>query len=610
MAAESRYDVVILGAGLAGLTLTRHLLLDTDRTVLLLERRAEVPPPGQKVGEATVQVSGYYLSKVLDLEEHLLRDHFMKYNLRFYWKPPAGAQGRRDGTEAAGAAIEDYSQAYIRPFSNIASYQLDRNRLEAELLRLARLEPRFAFRAPVAGLEVETASGGADHIVRFEHGGTSHAVAAGWVVDATGRNRLLARRRRLERPSPIHHGAAFAWVEGLIDVERLTGRSRRERRLAPERRSTGHLPVWLATNHFMGEGFWLWVIPLPGKTSLGVVYDAEVFPRERVASPEALVAWICEEFPLFARDLPGRKVLHHGGFRSFAYDTGQAISPERWAVTGEAGRFSDPLYSPGGDLISFHNTLIVDAIESASQAEVAEKTRRYEALLRALYEAYVPSYSVGYGALGDPEVFSLKYAWELAIYFAFYVFPFVNDLFTDRRFVAAFGTLFSRLGPINGGIQRFLADFRSWKLVTGAPRPERPTYFDFTEVSTLAAAEKTFYQVGVGPVEARKVLAAQLANLEELARFVVAHAAAVVLDEPRVRASRGFVEGIDLKALAFDPEGFARRWAACGPDDEPYAWALDPTVFGRFRPAARAAAGKDAASETMDGETVVQEALS
>ncbi len=356
----------------------------------------------------------------------------------------------------------------------------------------------------------------------------------------------------------------------------------------------------------MGDGFWLWVIPLPGKTSLGVVFDTERFPRERVATAAGLIDWICEEFPLFARDLPGREVLHHGGFRSFAYDTGQAISPDRWAVTGEAGRFSDPLYSPGGDLISFHNTLIVDAVGSSSQGEVAEKARRYEALLRALYEAYVPSYSVGYGVLGDPEAFGLKYAWELAIYFAFYVFPFVNDLFTDRRFVAAFGTLFSRLGPINGGIQRFLAGYCDWKRATGEAAPAAPTYFDFTEVGTLAAAEKTFYRVGVDALEARKVLTEQLENLEELARFIVAHVAAVVLGEPRVRTSRRFVEGIDLGALVFDPEDFVRRWAASGPGGEPYPWSLDPTLCDRFRDAA--GAGGDV-SEAAGDEPVAREAL-
>src|SRR4029079_10473353 len=65
------FDVVIIGAGLAGLTLARHLLLKTNKTILLLERRAHVPSPRQKVGESTVQLGAYYYSRVLDLEEHL-----------------------------------------------------------------------------------------------------------------------------------------------------------------------------------------------------------------------------------------------------------------------------------------------------------------------------------------------------------------------------------------------------------------------------------------------------------------------------------------------------------------------------------------------------------
>src|SRR4029079_39644 len=119
MQAVNHYDVVIIGAGLAGLSLARQLLLNSDKEVLLLDKRSEIPPPHQKVGEATVQLSAYYFSKVLDLEEHLLREHFMKYNLRFYWKNPG-----RDNR-----CFEDYSQSYIRTLSNIATYQLDRNKI-------------------------------------------------------------------------------------------------------------------------------------------------------------------------------------------------------------------------------------------------------------------------------------------------------------------------------------------------------------------------------------------------------------------------------------------------------------------------------------------------
>ena len=182
-----RYDVVIFGAGLAGLSLARQLLLQTEKTVLLVDRLAAVPSPRQKVGEATVQVSGYYLSKVLDLEEHLFRDHFMKYNLRFLWPTPGRAN---DG-------YEDYTQAYIQKLSNIASYQLDRNKLEAELLRRNLENPRFAWRAPVADLEVDLVDvdgGEAPHVVRFTHDGAAQRVECGWAVDATGRGKLFAKR--------------------------------------------------------------------------------------------------------------------------------------------------------------------------------------------------------------------------------------------------------------------------------------------------------------------------------------------------------------------------------------------------------------------------------
>ena len=122
------YDVTITGAGLAGLTLARHLLLYTDKTVLLLDKRADPPGPTQKVGESLVQLSGYYLSKVLDLEEHLLWEHYLKYNLRFQWKT--------QGLENRG--LEDYNKAFIRLSSNIATFQLDRNLLEAHVLEVCK----------------------------------------------------------------------------------------------------------------------------------------------------------------------------------------------------------------------------------------------------------------------------------------------------------------------------------------------------------------------------------------------------------------------------------------------------------------------------------------
>src|SRR5687767_12061390 len=212
MRTDDHYDVLIIGAGLAGLALARQLLLNTDKKVLLIDRRTEFPPAKQKVGEATVQMSAYYFSKVLDLEEHLLREHFVKYNLRFYWKTPG----------LANDCYEHYSQAYILKLSNINTYQLDRNKLEGEMLRVNLANPNFDFAPGATELEVKLSETSGPHSFSFKAEGQEVRGSARWVVDTSGRGRFLARQMSLKRESPIRHGAHFFWVEGLLNVEKLT----------------------------------------------------------------------------------------------------------------------------------------------------------------------------------------------------------------------------------------------------------------------------------------------------------------------------------------------------------------------------------------------------
>jgi hypothetical protein len=438
---------------------------------------------------------------------------------------------------------------------------------------------------------VELAPEGSEEPHRVTWGASGeHQAQARWVVDTSGRRKLLGKALDLPRPNPVRHGAFYWWVDGLVDIERLTDQGNAERRKHPSRRHTGHLPAWLATNHFCDEGMWFWVIPLRGKTSLGLVFDHAVLDPKEVFTVEKVTRFVCERFPLFARDLPSRKVLDFGGHRDFSYDCALTLSPQRWALSGEAGRFSDPLYSPGSDLISFHNTLIVDAIKTQDADELASKCRTYEPLLRSVYQAYIPTYQKSYDALGDEESFVLKYVWELSIYFGFYVFPFLNDFFTERRFLLTFMRLFGRLGPINQGIQRLVSGFFQWKKEHLEPRAE-PCFFDFMEIATLATAETTFYEVGVEVGEAKKILARQAENLEELARFYAAHVTSVVLDEPRALTRAAFVEAIDLATLDFDPAAMAEAWkqAEASDDERLYPWSFDPGVLDRFRTARRGA---------------------
>ncbi len=565
MSEPLQVDVVIVGAGLAGLSLARQLLLtDASVTILEVDKRLQVPPAGQKVGEATVQVSGYYWSKVLELEEYLIRDHYMKYNLRFIWKT--------EGLDPT--RIENYSQSYIRRMSNVASYQLNRNELEGELLRrnLAAGD-RYVFDRHALDLAIDLDERGGPHTVSYTLDGERKTVTARWVVDCAGRAHVLQKKLNLQKSNNIRHGASFLWVDGLLNYENLTDSTPRQIRLNPQRAQLGHLPFWLATNHFVEEGLWLWVIPLPGITSLGLVYDTRVLKPEAVNDPKSLVKWICEHFPAFERDLPNRTILHSGSFRDFSFDAVQTIDRRHWAMVGEAGRWSDPLYSPGGDVISIYNTLVVDSILTKDQAELDAKVPLFEELERAVYAAYLPSFQIGYDCLGDQEAHSLKYVWELTIYFSFYVFPFINDLFTDRRFIVAFLRTFTRLGRVNLGLLTMLQQYYHWKKTNREPCTV-PVFFDFFEIQALSVAELTFYKVGVSIDEARTVLDEQFANTMTLARYVAAHICAMVLDDPAVVWNQSFVSSLNLEKLSFDPARMAADYASHAACPDRYMWPM------------------------------------
>jgi 2-polyprenyl-6-methoxyphenol hydroxylase-like FAD-dependent oxidoreductase len=563
------YDVVIVGAGLAGLSLARQLLLQTDKTVLLLDKHADPPRRPQKVGESLVQLGGYYFSKVLDLEEHLLVNQYLKYNLRFLWKTPGLANDR----------IEHYSASFPRTLSNIATFQLDRNLLESHLLEVNVANPRLSFRGGISRLDVRL-SEERDHEISVD-GRTIHCR---WVVDASGRSGFLKRKLALESPSPIRHGAVWCWVDGLVNHEKLTDRSSADSRINARRRRHGHFPQFLATTHFCGEGRWFWIIPLHGKTSLGLVYDRAVMQAGDIANARAMLAYACREWPALARDLPQRTILAESRFLDYAYDVKQTISAGRWAMTGMAGRFSDPLYSPGSDLIAIANTLIVDAVATDEREALAAKCRLYDTIARVMYQAYVPSYAVSYDCLGDQEAFTLKYTWELAAYFGFYVLPFINDLFTDAAFMRGYLMKFARLGRINANLQRFLNGFYEWKRGQPVASMQAPCDIELYRVGWLGESEKLFYEVARSGEQVDRLLDIHFDRMVEFARYILAHIHAVVVNDRRALVNRPFVSSLAVHHTSFDPQRMRETYARLAGASETYEWGLNPWALEAFLP--------------------------
>jgi flavin-dependent dehydrogenase len=570
------YDVVIIGTGLAGLTLSRQLMLYTNKSVLLLDKRVNPPREApQKYGESLVQCSGYYFSRVLDLEEYLLINHYLKYNLRFYW--PTNGLGN--------LGFEDYSQSYARKISNIATFQLDRNDLEEHLLKINTATGRCEFIGGIRNAGVDLSESGNEHRVYWDGGETR----CRWVIDSSGRGKVIKRKLGLVKPNPIRHGATYFWVDGLVNIEKISGRTHQEFLYDRQRQTTGQFPFFLATNHFCAEGQWFWVIPLHNKTSLGLVYDRNVVNVEEVSNTRKTIDYVCRKWPMFARDLPNRKILDEGRLIDYSYDCLQTISPERWALVGEAGRFTDPLYSPGSDLIAIYNTLITDAIQTDDNALLVEKCNMAEQIQRVMYESYVPSYAVSYDCLGDQEAYNLKYTWELAIYFVFFVIPIINNLFANAEFMKQFLRRFSILGPINQNLQRTLSAFFQWKKKQPAQVFTKPNLFEFYDMQPLFEAEKAFYEAGLTPTEAIAAVDNHLTSLQEFARYIITHIYASVLGNREALTNEPFIKSLKLKETRFDPEEMRAAYAPYAGSTGMYKWNLNPFALEKYiveRPAA------------------------
>src|SRR5438128_6712435 len=88
--AAERYDVAILGGGLAGLTLAIQLKRSRPETsVFVAEKRAEPAPDAAfKVGESSVENGAYYYRVKCGMAEYLEKEHLRKAGLRYFW--PAG----------------------------------------------------------------------------------------------------------------------------------------------------------------------------------------------------------------------------------------------------------------------------------------------------------------------------------------------------------------------------------------------------------------------------------------------------------------------------------------------------------------------------------------
>jgi flavin-dependent dehydrogenase len=427
------YDAIICGGGLAGATLALQLKLKIPNiSILVCDRLSgNLPDATFKVGESTLEVAAYYFAHTLQLKDYLDKNHLHKLGLRFFLGDSQGA-------------LQDRPEFGTAFFYEPTTYQLDRGVLERDLRRL-NTEAGVNFLEACSIQDIEFSENEEFHTVVYRQGDTkeSQTVKARWVIDAMGRRRFLQKKLGLALPNNENFSAAWFRIEERIDVSDLvpTAEEQWHNRVPGNNR-------YYSTNHLMGEGYWVWLIPLgSGHTSIGIVTWGDIHPFEQFQTYEKAYKWLEKHEPVLAAHLKERQPKDFMKMPKYSYSSSQVFSLNRWACVGEAGVFIDPLYSPGSDMIAIGNTLTTEMIRLDIEGKLTEKMVNYaNSFFLTFNEQVATSIRGSYQLLGKSSlIFFNKLMWDACTIWAIFMPMSLSPVLVDPG--------------IMGELQVFLVDF-------------------------------------------------------------------------------------------------------------------------------------------------------
>lgn len=412
-----KLDVAILGGGAAGLFLARQLRRAApELRVGLFEKATE---RAYKVGESTVEISSSYFIRRLGLTHYLYRQHLPKNGLRYFFD-----------TAERDAELPAMSEIGTENLPFHPAFQIDRERLETDLLAM-NAESGVLVRTGCKVQGIELGAGGAPHRFETAEAGRRQPWEARWLLDASGRAGLLAKKLDLRVPEASHHmGSVWGRFANVLDVDDYGP--------APWRARVRHTSRALSTMHFCYDGYWLWFIPLRnGLVSVGVTGDARMF--DKTMRTEAGFRAFLDRHRAPRTLLADAKLVDLGSYAQIAYTTKRFFSGERWALVGEAAAAQDPLYSPGMDFIALANDFVTDLVKRDAAGEdggeLAARADLYDRFMRFRHEATMRLYRDLYGCLGSYELMRMKWDLDVGSYYNLWVAAYMQDAYLDPSYL-------------------------------------------------------------------------------------------------------------------------------------------------------------------------------
>ena len=537
---KTEYDVIICGAGAAGLTLARQLAIEVpEASVLLIEGIGDKSRTNAlQVGESTVEMSAHYLANVVKLKDYLETRHYHKWGFRWFFG-------------SGETPLQERPEIGTTHASPLSSYQLDRALLETDIKKLnAEMGIQMLEESEVN--DIKLSSEGSLHEVSILEKATKrhHTFKCRWVIDAMGRRCFLQKKLGIAEPHNPHFSASWFRVKARVDVCELV----------PEDETEWHTRVmgrnrYYSTNHLMDNGRWVWLIPLAsGQTSIGIVAHEDFFPFTEYNTYERAMQWLQKYEPILWRKLCDLPPEDFQCLRQYSYNAKQVFSIDRWACSGDAASFSDPFRSPGLDQVGFANTLITEMIKRDRSGDLdAQMVDNWNKIFLAHHQRTVQTIQSAYPFFGDRLVCGTRLIWDNIRAFSINPSLRFNNVYLDEQKSNALEPVVSRLYALGERMRKF---FDEWATMTSKKYTYR--FVDYFAIPRIL----DFYRRNLRTRKTEAELLADflevLAYAEEVAQIIFLMAVADTM--PEKLADMPSPVWVNAWAVGLDP----RRWEADG----------------------------------------------
>ena len=331
-------DVLIIGAGPAG-SIAGALLARRGRHVVTLEAGTL---PRFQIGESLLPRCNDLLDAAGLLDAVISRRY----------------QPKRGALFLDGERRERISFADVLPGQATQTFQVPRDDFDQTLSTAARrlgVDVRYNHRVEAVELRDDSVR---LTVLDVESNNRSE-LNASFLLDCSGYGRVLPRLLSLEKPSEVPPRLAlFTWVEG-------------DKRPSGEQEGD----IWICVHP---RSSWGWIIPFSnGRTSVGLVMPGSDYDSVGGCDRDRLFQLLQEDPNVRERLRNAVPVLRTSKLQGWAAAVTRFHGP-RWAVTGNASEFLDPVFSSGVTLALESSSLAAALVDRTLSGESIDWNAEYD----------------------------------------------------------------------------------------------------------------------------------------------------------------------------------------------------------------------------------------